>query len=87
MALTRLQKMSTTRFEIIFTVILERGRTLLELSLPVLSSASRKYLHPLSLGSIIRLLQISYHGQHCETATLHVFSILTITYIILNKGT
>lgn len=45
-------------------------RTLLELSLPVHSSASRKYLHPLSLGSITHLLRISCHSQHCETATL-----------------
>lgn len=43
---------------------------LLELSLPVHSSASRKNLHPLSLGSITHLLQISCHSQHCETATL-----------------
>lgn len=45
-------------------------RTLLELSLCLHSSASCKYLHPLSLGSVTHLLQISCHRQHCETVTL-----------------
>lgn len=60
-------------------------RTLLELSLPVHSSASHKYLHPLSLGSITHLLQISCHSQHCETATLE--ALVFCPSLILNKGT
>lgn len=63
-----LQKTSATRFEIVFIVTLETEIPLQAFSLPVCSSIPHKYLHPLSHGSITRLLRISYCCQNCETA-------------------